>query len=55
VGRSTTFQIAIVWEEASGGFPALNELGYFLIKDIALLGVSLVVLGESLARVTQRG
>jgi reactive chlorine resistance protein C len=44
-----------VWEEASGGFPALNELGYFLIKDIALLGVSLVVLGESLARVTQRG
>ena len=39
-----------VWEEASGGFPALNELGYFLIKDIALLGVSLVVLGESLAR-----
>jgi reactive chlorine resistance protein C len=44
-----------VWEEASGGFPALNELGYFLIKDIALLGVSLVVLGESLARVTWRG
>jgi uncharacterized membrane protein YkgB len=44
-----------VWEEASGGFPALNELGYFLIKDIALLGVSLVVLGESLARATQRG
>lgn len=44
-----------VWEEASGGFPALNELGYFLIKDIALLGVSLVVLGESLAHRTQRG
>jgi uncharacterized membrane protein YkgB len=43
-----------VWEEASGGFPALNELGYFLIKDIALLGVSLVVLGESL-RAAQRG
>ena len=44
-----------VWEQASGGFPALNELGYFLIKDITLLGVSLVVLGESLARATQRG
>jgi uncharacterized membrane protein YkgB len=44
-----------VWEEASGGFPALNELGYFLIKDIALLGVSLVVLGESLSRAAQRG
>lgn len=42
-----------VWEEGSGGFPALNELGYFLIKDIALLGVSLVVLGESLARATR--
>jgi uncharacterized membrane protein YkgB len=44
-----------VWEEGSGGFPALNELGYFLIKDIALLGISLVVLGESLARATRRG
>jgi reactive chlorine resistance protein C len=44
-----------VWEEGSGGFPALNELGYFLIKDITMLGVSLVVLGEGLARVTERG
>lgn len=34
----------------SGGFPALNALGSFLIKDIAMLGVSLVILGESLAR-----
>ncbi|UIJ73450.1 DUF417 family protein [Aurantimonas sp. HBX-1] len=39
-----------IWEEGSGGFPFLNFLGSFLVKDIALLGVSLVILGESLAR-----
>jgi uncharacterized membrane protein YkgB len=39
-----------IWEDASGGFPWLNALGSFLIKDVALLGVSLVVLGESIAR-----
>lgn len=39
-----------VWETASGGFPALNALGTFLIKDVALLGVSLFVLGDSLRR-----
>ncbi|MCF6116646.1 YkgB family protein [Mesorhizobium muleiense] len=32
----------------SGGFPFLNGLGAFLIKDVALLGVSLVILGGSL-------
>jgi reactive chlorine resistance protein C len=41
---------APIWEEASGGFPWINELGQFLIKDVALLAVSLVILGESLAR-----
>jgi uncharacterized membrane protein YkgB len=39
-----------IWE-ATLGFPALGPAGQFLIKDIALLGVSLVVLGDSLARV----
>ena len=39
-----------VWEAASGGFPWLNGLGSFLLKDIALLGIALVVLGESLCR-----
>lgn len=39
-----------IWEAASGGFPWLNGLGSFLIKDVALLGISLVVLGEGLAR-----
>lgn len=39
-----------IWEARSGGFPALNGLGAFLIKDITLLGVSLTALGEGLAR-----
>ncbi|MFK3771983.1 YkgB family protein [Pseudomonas sp. NPDC089406] len=39
-----------VWEEASGGFPWLNGLGAFLVKDLALLGVSLVVLADGLLR-----
>lgn len=43
-----------IWEDGSGGFPWLNALGSFLIKDVALLGVSLVVLGESLARLHTR-
>jgi uncharacterized membrane protein YkgB len=40
-----------IWETVWGGWPALNGLGQFLIKDIALLGIALVVLGESAARV----
>jgi uncharacterized membrane protein YkgB len=40
-----------VWEASLGGFPALGAAGQFLIKDVALLGISLVVLGESLATV----
>ncbi len=43
-----------VWEASLGGFPALSGAGQFLIKDVALLGISLVVLGESLARVRGR-
>jgi uncharacterized membrane protein YkgB len=39
-----------IWEPVAGGFPALNGVGGFLIKDVALLGISLVVTGESLAR-----
>jgi uncharacterized membrane protein YkgB len=39
-----------VWEPSLGGFPALGPAGQFLIKDVALLGISLTVLGESLAR-----
>lgn len=39
-----------VWETSIGGFPWISPLGSFLIKDVALLGISLVVMGESLAR-----
>lgn len=39
-----------IWEPTLG-FPALGPAGQFLIKDVALLGVSLVFLGEQLARV----
>jgi reactive chlorine resistance protein C len=39
-----------IWEASEGGFPFLNGVGSFLVKDVALLGVSLIVLGESLAR-----
>jgi reactive chlorine resistance protein C len=38
-----------VWEAGSGGFPALNALGQFLIKDVALLGIALMVMGEAMA------
>ena len=36
-----------VWEPSAGGFPALSAVsGQFLIKDLALLGISLWTLGE---------
>ncbi len=43
-----------IWETGSGGFPFLNGLGAFLIKDVALLGMSLVILGGSLQRLVPR-
>jgi uncharacterized membrane protein YkgB len=37
-----------VWAPSAGGFPALSALaGQFLIKDLALLGISLWTLGEA--------
>ena len=39
-----------IWESSIGGFPWLNALGSFLIKDIALLGISVYVMGESAVR-----
>jgi uncharacterized membrane protein YkgB len=37
-----------VWEPSAGGFPALSgKPGQFLIKDLALVGISLWSLGES--------
>jgi len=36
-----------------GRTPALNGLGSFLIKDVALLGISLVVFGECAGRLQE--
>jgi uncharacterized membrane protein YkgB len=37
-----------VWEPSAGGFPALSgKPGQFLIKDLALLGISLWSLGDA--------
>jgi uncharacterized membrane protein YkgB len=53
---TTSLLFAIpIWEPAAGGFPALNGAGSFLIKDVALLGVSLLVMGESVARISGGG
>lgn len=43
-----------IWNQAAGGAPWLNSLGSFLLKDIALLGISLVVFAEGLARLHAR-
>jgi len=45
-----------VWEPSAGGFPALSgKPGQFLIKDLALLGISLWSLGESWQASKRRG
>jgi reactive chlorine resistance protein C len=45
-----------VWEPSLGGFPALSAIpGQFLIKDLALLGISLWTLGEAWQVSEQRG
>jgi uncharacterized membrane protein YkgB len=43
-----------IWDAGWGGWPALNGVGSFLIKDVALLGISLVVLGESAGRLRRK-
>ena len=50
-----------VWEPSLGGFPAFAHVagragpGHFLIKDLALLGISLWTLGEAWRVSEQRG
>jgi uncharacterized membrane protein YkgB len=45
-----------VWEPSAGGFPALSgKPGQFLIKDLALLGISLWSLGEAWQASQRRG
>ena len=44
-----------VWASSAGGFPALSgKPGQFLIKDLALLGISLWSLGEAWRASEQR-
>lgn len=48
---ATTVSIMLaipIWEEAAGGFPWINATGQFLLKDVALLGLSLAVVGDNL-------
>ena len=44
-----------IWEEKSGGPPHPSSWGFFLLKDIVLLGAAMVVLGSSLARPGKTG
>jgi uncharacterized membrane protein YkgB len=44
-----------IWEDSIGGFPWINATGQFLLKDVALLGISLVVLAQSLTRSADYG
>jgi uncharacterized membrane protein YkgB len=45
-----------VWEPSAGGFPALSAIpGQFLIKDLALLGISLWSLGDAWKASEQEG
>lgn len=44
-----------IWEDTVGGFPWINATGQFLIKDVGLLGLSLGVFGDSLARLQANG
>jgi uncharacterized membrane protein YkgB len=39
-----------VFEAAQGGFPMLSSTGQFLIKDVALLGISVWTLADALKR-----
>lgn len=42
-----------VFEESAGGFPWLGTTGGFLVKDVALLGIAVWTLGDSLRAVRE--
>lgn len=48
---SFLFTTPDIGDTAAGGFPALSRVGEFLIKDIVLLGASILILGQSLTAV----
>lgn len=43
-----------IFEPLAGGFPALSFVGAFVLKDLALLGASLISLGDALKRSLER-
>ena len=43
-----------IGDNAAGGFPALSPVGQFLIKDIVLLGASVLALAQSLTAMRMR-
>ena len=43
-----------VGEASAGGFPLLSMTGQFLIKDIVLLGVSILTLAEAMGAIARR-
>lgn len=47
---SFLFSTPGVFESAAGGFPVLSSTGQFLIKDVALLGISAWTLVDALTR-----
>src|ERR1700742_4506086 len=44
-----------VGEASAGGFPVLSALGKFLVKDIALLGLALWAITDSISAMRRRG
>ncbi|MBQ4876412.1 DUF417 family protein [Pseudoalteromonas luteoviolacea] len=50
----STLLVLPIGEDKEGGLPFLNFLGQFLIKDVALLGISILVLANCLARFRAR-
>lgn len=43
------------WDEAAGGFPAMNAISSFLLKDLVLLAVSVYLLKQDVVRVIEAG
>ncbi|MBQ4836687.1 DUF417 family protein [Pseudoalteromonas luteoviolacea] len=50
----STLLVLPIWEEKEGGFPYVNFLGQFLIKDVALLGISILVATHCFTRLRAR-
>lgn len=51
---TTSIMFALPFWHEELGFPYISSFGQFLIKDVIMLGVSLVILSEGLARLKLR-